>query len=87
MKIIGLVLLGIALIYVLTLNKKKLQSHVEKLSIFWFRLAFAFLVLFTMNVLGGFVGIYVPVNIISGLVLTFLGIPGFASIFALALLL
>ena len=40
-----------------------------------------------MNVIGGFIGLYVPVNIASGLVLAVLGIPGFATLCAFALFL
>lgn len=71
----------------LLLNKKRLKSVFEFLSIYWFRLAFSFLALFIANVAAGFVGVYVPVNVVSGLIITVLGIPGFMSICALALIL
>ena len=69
------------------MDKKQVQKVFERLSVYWFRLAFAFLVLFVLNVAGGFFGIYVPVNIASGLVIAVFGIPGFASICAFALFL
>jgi inhibitor of the pro-sigma K processing machinery len=87
MKVIGIVAVGLALLLLLTMDKKKIQQMMEKLSVFWFRLAFAFLILFAMNVAGGFIGLYVPVNIASGLLLAVLGIPGFATVCAFALFL
>jgi len=87
MKVIGIVAVGLALLLLLTMDKKKIQKLMERLSVFWFRLAFAFLILFAMNVAGGFIGLYVPVNIASGLLLAVLGIPGFATVCAFALFL
>ena len=68
MKVIGIVVVGVVLLLLLMMDKKQIQKMMSVLSVFWFRLAFAFLILFTMNVAGGFIGIYVPVNIASGLV-------------------
>ncbi len=87
MKIIGIVAVGFILLLLLAMDKKQIQKTMERFSIFWFRLAFAFLILFAMNVAGGFIGLYVPVNIASGLLLAVLGIPGFATICAFALFL
>lgn len=87
MKVIGIVAVGVVLLLLLMMNKKQIQKMMDRLSVFWFRLAFAFLILFTMNVIGGFIGLYVPVNIASGLVLAVLGIPGFATLCAFALFL
>ncbi len=87
MKVIGIVAVGVVLLLLLKMNKKQIQKMMDRLSVFWFRLAFAFLILFTMNVIGGFIGLYVPVNIASGLVLAVLGIPGFATLCAFALFL
>ena len=87
MKVIGIVVVGLVLLLLLMMNKKQIQKMMDRLSVFWFRFAFAFLILFTMNVIGGFIGLYVPVNIASGLVLAVLGIPGFASLCAFALFL
>ena len=84
MKVIGIVAVGSVLLLLLMMNKKQIQKMMDRLSVFWFRLAFAFLILFTMNVIGGFIGLYVPVNIASGLVLAVLGIPGFATLCAFA---
>ena len=87
MKVIGIVAVGVVLLLLLMMNKKQTKKMLDRLSVFWFRLAFAFLILFTMNVIGGFIGLYVPVNIASGLVLAVLGIPGFATLCAFALFL
>ncbi|WP_343035098.1 pro-sigmaK processing inhibitor BofA family protein [Sporosarcina jiandibaonis] len=80
---IGIVMSGLILLFLL-MDKKQMKKIFERLSIYWFRLAFAFLALFIMNVAAGFFGVYVPVNIASGLVIAVLGIPGIASICALA---
>ena len=87
MKVIGIVVVGLVLLLLVVVDKKQIQKALERLSVYWFRLAFAFLVLFAMNVAGGFVGIYVPVNIASGLLLAILGIPGIATLCAFALFL
>ncbi|MDW0115210.1 MULTISPECIES: pro-sigmaK processing inhibitor BofA family protein [Sporosarcina] len=87
MKIIGVAVIGVILLSLLMLDKKQIAKATEKLSIFWFRLAFAFLALFILNIAGGFVGIYFPVNIASGFLLAILGIPGFAALFAFAVFL
>ena len=84
MKIAIGILVGGFILLLLLMDKKQVRKVFERLSIYWFRLAFSFLVLFIMNVTAGFFGIYVPVNIASGLVIAVLGIPGFASICALA---
>lgn len=87
MNIIGIVIVGLVLLLLLVMNKKQIQKTTERLSVYWFRLAFAFLILFAMNVVGGFFGIHVPVNIASGLTLAILGIPGFAALCAFAVFL
>ncbi|WP_432362854.1 pro-sigmaK processing inhibitor BofA family protein [Sporosarcina sp. UB5] len=87
MKIIGITIIGMILILLLMMDKKQIKKLSERLSIFWFRLAFAFLALFILNIVGGFIGIYFPVNIASGLLLAILGIPGFAALFTFALFL
>ena len=69
------------------MDRKRIKKAIEFLSIYWFRLAFSFLALFILNVGAGFFGVYIPVNVVSGLIITVLGIPGFASICALALIL
>ncbi|MFD1205737.1 MULTISPECIES: pro-sigmaK processing inhibitor BofA family protein [Sporosarcina] len=84
MKIFIIALSGAILLLLLMLNKKQLSKLFENLSVFWFRLAFAFLVLFALNIAGGFVGLYFPVNIASGLLLAVLGIPGLAALFSFA---
>jgi inhibitor of the pro-sigma K processing machinery len=87
MKIIGIAIIGVILLLLLMMDKKQLKKLSERLSVFWFRLAFAFLALFILNIIGGFIGIYFPVNITSGLLLAVLGIPGFAALFAFAVFL
>ena len=87
MKVIGIVVVILVLLLLVVVDKKHIQKALERLSVYWFRLAFAFLVLFAMNVAGGFVGIYVPVNIASGLLLAILGIPGIATLCAFAIFL
>lgn len=87
MKVTIGILIGGFILLLFLMDKKQVKKVFERLSIYWFRLAFSFLVLFIMNVTAGFFGIYVPVNIASGLVIAVLGIPGFASICALAYLL
>lgn len=82
---IGLLIFGF--IVLLLMDKKQVRKVFERLSIYWFRLAFSFLILFLMNVAGGFIGVYVPINIASGLVITVFGIPGLASICTFALIL
>lgn len=72
--------LGIISLILLRMNKATLEKSMERLSVFWFRLAFAFFILFLMNIAGGFIGVYVPVNIASGIILAVLGIPGFAML-------
>lgn len=85
---IALGVLVVGFIFLLLLmDKKQVRALFERLSVYWFRLAFSFLILFIMNVAGGFFGIYVPVNIVSGLVIAVFGIPGFASICTFALVL
>ena len=85
---VAISILGVGMILLLLLmNKKQVKKVFEFLSIYWFRLAFSFLVLFIANVGAGFFGIYVPVNVISGVVITVLGVPGFLAVFALAIIL
>ncbi|WP_245744489.1 pro-sigmaK processing inhibitor BofA family protein [Bhargavaea ginsengi] len=78
---------GLFILVVLVRNKRLLYTAAEKLSVFWFRLAAAFLVLFLLNVGLGLLGFFVPVNLMSGLMIAILGIPGVASVCALSVLL
>ncbi len=87
MKVAIILALGVVLLFILRITKPQLQQAAEKLSVLWFRLAFAFLVLFILNIVGGFVGIYVPINVGSGFLLALLGIPGLASLLVLAVFL
>lgn len=84
--VIVILIVGFFLLLLL-MNKKQVRKALELLPVYWFRLAFSFLLLFAMNIAAGFLGIYVPINIASGLLIAILGIPGFASICVLALLL
>ncbi|MBY0220790.1 MULTISPECIES: pro-sigmaK processing inhibitor BofA family protein [Sporosarcina] len=86
MRVLVIVALGIVSLILLSMSKTTLEKNMERLSVFWFRLAFAFFVLFLMNIAGGFIGIYVPVNIASGIILAVLGVPGFAALCGFAIL-
>ncbi|EGQ23229.1 hypothetical protein HMPREF9372_2707 [Sporosarcina newyorkensis 2681] len=85
-RVLVIVALGIVSLILLSMSKTTLEKNMERLSVFWFRLAFAFFVLFLMNIAGGFIGIYVPVNIASGIILAVLGVPGFAALCGFAIL-
>lgn len=87
MKTIMSVLLLGCILLVLLIDKQRVKKGLELISIYWFRLAFSFLALFILNVAAGFFGVYVPVNLVSGLVITILGIPGFLSVFLIAIFL
>ena len=87
MKVFSIIVIGLVLLLLVVVDKKHIQKALERLSVYWFRLAFAFLVLFALNVAGGFFGVYVPVNIASGLLLAVLGIPGIATLCAFAVFL
>lgn len=84
--IVGVLVIGCMALLVL-LDKKKIKKGLEFISVYWFKLAFSFLVLFILNISAGFFGVYVPVNIVSGLVITVLGIPGFLSILLISIFL
>ena len=86
MKILVIAVIGVVLLLLLSMSKTTLEKNMERLSVFWFRLAFAFFILFLMNIAGGFIGIYIPVNIASGVILAILGIPGFAALCDFAIL-
>lgn len=83
--ILPIVLMGVILL-VLLMDKKQVKNMFEVISIYWFRLAFSFFILFMLNVVAGFFGVYVPINLTSGLVIAVLGIPGLTSILAIAFL-
>ncbi|MHA6261433.1 pro-sigmaK processing inhibitor BofA family protein [Sporosarcina sp. CAU 1771] len=84
--VVSILIVGFILLLLL-MNKKQVRNVFERLSVYWFRLAFSFLLLFAMNIAAGFFGVYVPINIASGLLIAILGIPGFASICVFAILL
>jgi len=83
---IGILIAGFVFLLFL-MDNKQIRKVFERLSIYWFRLAFSFLILFIMNIAAGFFGVYVPINIASGIVIAVLGIPGVASVCAFALIL
>jgi len=58
----------------------KLGVFFEWLSVFWFRLAFAFLLLFLLNLVGSLVGLDISVNFFSAIIIALLGIPGVCSV-------
>lgn len=58
----------------------KWGNVLEGLSIFWFRLACAFLLLFIIHLVLGYNGYNVPINLFSVLTITILGIPGVLGI-------
>lgn len=79
--------IGIILLLFLFLNKRSKVKVIEMFSIWWFRIAFAFVVLFGIHVVSSFFGFFVPVNIISGLIIAALGLPGIMSIILISMVL
>jgi len=61
----------------------KLGKILEGMSVFWFRFAFAFLLLFIIHLSIGYVGYNIPINLFSVLTIAILGIPGVLGITAL----
>ncbi|QBP42949.1 Pro-sigmaK processing inhibitor BofA [Paenisporosarcina antarctica] len=86
MKLI-LYLIGITLLLFLFLNKASKGRVVEVFSILWFRIAFAFVILFAINLIASQFGFFIPINIVSGLLIAFLGIPGIASVITISMFL
>ncbi|HEX5564190.1 MAG TPA: pro-sigmaK processing inhibitor BofA family protein [Sporosarcina sp.] len=84
MKLAGILFIVGLFLLLFLMDNKYVHKVLERISIYWFRFAFAFLLLFAMNIIGGFFGFFIPVNIASGIVIAVLGIPGIASIFAFA---
>ncbi|WP_107951705.1 pro-sigmaK processing inhibitor BofA family protein [Lysinibacillus parviboronicapiens] len=58
----------------------KLGKVLEGLSVFWFRFAFAFLLLFIIHLAVGYSGYNVPINLFSVITIAVLGIPGVLGI-------
>lgn len=52
----------------------------EGLSVFWFRLACAFLLLFIIHLIVGYNGYNLPINLFSVLTIAIFGIPGILGI-------
>ncbi|WP_017382009.1 pro-sigmaK processing inhibitor BofA family protein [Paenisporosarcina sp. TG-14] len=86
MKLI-LYLIGITLLLFLFLNKASKGRVVEVFSILWFRIAFAFVILFGINLIASQFGFFIPINIVSGLLIAFLGVPGIASVITISMFL
>jgi len=61
----------------------KMGKILEGMSVFWFRFAFAFLLLFIIHMSLGYVGYNIPINLFSVLTIAILGIPGVFGITAL----
>ena len=79
--------IGIILLLFLFLNKRSKIKVIEMFSIWWFRIAFAFVILFGIHVVSSFFGFFVPVNIISGLMIAILGLPGILSVILISMVL
>ena len=82
-----LVLIGIAFLFFVFLNKESKGRVIEAFSVWWFRIAFAFVILFAINLIASQFGFFVPINIVSGLLIAFLGVPGIASVVTIAMFL
>ncbi|MEB2302669.1 pro-sigmaK processing inhibitor BofA family protein [Lysinibacillus xylanilyticus] len=61
----------------------KMGKILEGMSVFWFRFAFAFLLLFIIHLGIGYAGYNVPINLFSVFTIAILGIPGVLGITAL----
>lgn len=82
---LALYLIGITVLLFLLLNKASKGRVIEAFSIWWFRVAFAFVILFGINLIASQFGLFVPVNIIFGLLIAFLGVPGVASVITISI--
>lgn len=82
-----LYVIGILLLLFLFLNKQSKLKAIESFSIWWFRIAFAFVILFGIHIISSFFGFFVPVNIISGLIIATLGLPGIMSVILISMVL
>lgn len=81
-------LLGTCLVLMgFVLNRRYMKKVVSFFSIYWFRFACSFFVLFLLNVGLGFLGVFVPINLASAIVLTLLGFPGFIAIISIVIFL
>ncbi|MGE6490036.1 pro-sigmaK processing inhibitor BofA family protein [Paenisporosarcina sp. NPDC076898] len=82
-----LYVIGIAVLLFLFLNKASKGRVIEAFSIWWFRIAFAFVILFAIHLIASQFGLFIPVNIVSGLLIAFLGVPGIASVLTISIFL
>ncbi|MEG0261075.1 MAG: hypothetical protein RR595_15095 [Lysinibacillus sp.] len=75
--IIGSVVCFVLLLFLYIVGRNfTLGSVIEKLSIFWFRLACAFLFLFIIHLIIGYKGISIPVNMFLAVLIAAFGVPG-----------
>lgn len=81
LSLVGIVLLGVLV------SKNGVKTLFQRVSVYWFRFALSFFVLFLWNVLMGFVGVFIPINLASAITLTILGLPGMVVITGLAIFL
>lgn len=84
---LALYVIGIILLLFLFLNKQTKMQVIELFSIWWFRIAFAFVILFGIHIISSFFGFFLPVNIISGLIIAALGVPGIVSVLLISMIL
>lgn len=84
---LALYLIGIAVLLFLFMNKASKGRVIEAFSIWWFKVAFAFVLLFGINLIASQFGLFVPINIVSGLMIAFLGVPGIASVITISMFL
>ncbi|GLC90583.1 pro-sigmaK processing inhibitor BofA family protein [Lysinibacillus piscis] len=83
--VLSIVIPVVLLFLYIIIRHVKLGKVLEGLSVFWFRVAFAFLLLFTLHIGLGYLeyAVSVPINIFSVLTIAILGIPGLLGIVAL----
>ena len=58
----------------------KWGNFFEGLSVFWFRIACAFLLLFIIHLIVGYNGYNIPINLFSVLTIAIFGIPGILGV-------
>lgn len=82
-----LYLIGITLLLFLFLNKASKARVIDAFSLWWFRIAFSFVLLFAIHLIASQFGFFIPINIIFGLLIAFLGVPGIASVITISVFL
>lgn len=81
--IMSIVVPVVLLFLYVIIRHAKMGRILEGMSVFWFRFAFAFLLLFVIHLSLGYVGYNIPINLFSVLTIAILGIPGVLGITAL----